>query len=29
MALIIKLFRKAEVFEWIVECQIAWEDIKN
>jgi hypothetical protein len=29
MALITKLFRKVEVFEWTTECQIAWEDIKN
>jgi hypothetical protein len=29
MAPITKLLKKAEVFEWIVECQIAWEDIKN
>jgi len=24
-----KLFIKVEVFEWIAECQTAWEDIKN
>jgi hypothetical protein len=29
MAPIIKLLRKAEMFEWTAECQIAWEDIKN
>jgi hypothetical protein len=29
MAPITKLFRKVEVFEWTVECQIAWENIKN
>jgi hypothetical protein len=29
MALITKLLKKAEVFEWIVECQTIWEDIKN
>jgi len=29
MALINKLFLKVEVFEWTIECQIAWEDIKN
>jgi hypothetical protein len=29
MAPITKLFKKIEVFEWTVECQIAWEDIKN
>jgi hypothetical protein len=29
MALIIKFLKKFEVFEWIVKCQIAWEDIKN
>jgi hypothetical protein len=29
MALITKLLIKAEVFEWIAKCQIAWEDFKN
>jgi hypothetical protein len=29
MALINKLLKKIEVLEWNVECQIAWEDIKN
>jgi hypothetical protein len=29
MAPITKLLRKAEMFEWIGECQILWEDIKN
>jgi hypothetical protein len=29
MELITKLLKKAEVFEWTFECQIAWEDIKN
>jgi len=29
MAPIIKLLRKAKVFEWTIECQITWEDIKN
>jgi hypothetical protein len=30
MALVTKLLiRKIEVFEWIVKCQIAWENIKN
>jgi hypothetical protein len=29
MAPITKLLRKVEVFKWITECQIAWEDIKN
>jgi hypothetical protein len=29
MELIMKLFRTVEVFEWITECQIAWEDIEN
>jgi hypothetical protein len=29
MAPITKLFRKAKVFEWIVECETTWEDIKN
>jgi len=29
MAAITKLLRKVEVFEWTIECQIAWEDIKN
>jgi hypothetical protein len=23
------LIRKIEVFEWIVDCQITWENIKN
>jgi hypothetical protein len=26
---ITKLLKKVEVFKWIAECQIAWEDIKN
>jgi hypothetical protein len=29
MALITKLLKKLEVFEWIVEFQTALEDIKN
>ncbi len=29
MAPITKLLRKVEAFEWTIECQIAWEDIKN
>jgi hypothetical protein len=29
MASITKLLKKIEVFEWIDECQTAWEDIKN
>jgi hypothetical protein len=29
MALITKLFKKNEVFEWTIKCQIIWEDIKN
>jgi len=29
MSLITKLFKKAEMFEWTIECQFAWEDIKN
>jgi hypothetical protein len=29
MAPITKLFMKTKVFEWIVECQTTWEDIKN
>jgi len=29
MAPITKLLRKTEVFEWIIECQTGWEDIKN
>jgi hypothetical protein len=29
MALITKLLKKAKMFEWTIECQIAWEDIKN
>jgi hypothetical protein len=26
---ITKLFREVEVFEWTIECQTTWEDIKN
>jgi hypothetical protein len=29
ITLITKLFKKVEMFEWIVECQTVWEDIKN
>jgi hypothetical protein len=29
MAPIMKLFKKTKMFEWIVECQTTWEDIKN
>jgi len=29
MALITKLLTKGEMFKLIVECQTAWEDIKN
>jgi hypothetical protein len=29
MPLITKLFRIAKMFEWIVKCQITWEDIMN
>jgi len=29
MALITKLLRKVEVFEWTTKCQTTWEDIKN
>ncbi len=29
MALITKLLLKTKVFEWTIECQIAWEDTKN
>ncbi len=29
MSQITKLLKKIEVFEWIEECQNAWEDIKN
>jgi hypothetical protein len=29
MAPFTKLLKKIEVFEWTVECQTAWEDIKN
>jgi hypothetical protein len=29
MAPITKLLIKTKVFEWIVECQTSWEDIKN
>jgi len=28
MVIITKLLKKIEVFEWIVECQTAWEKIK-
>ncbi len=24
-----KLLKKSKVFEWTIECQIAWEEIKN
>ncbi len=26
---ITKLFKKTEIFEWTIECQTIWEDIKN
>jgi hypothetical protein len=29
MAPITKLLKKTKMFEWIIECQTAWEDIKN
>jgi hypothetical protein len=29
MVPITNLFKKSEMFEWTVECQIAWEDIKS
>ncbi len=29
MAPITKLLRKSEVFEWTIECQTTWEDLKN
>jgi hypothetical protein len=29
MALITKLVRKIEMFEWTIKCQTTWEDIKN
>jgi hypothetical protein len=29
MALITKLLKKAEMFEWTIKCQITWENIKN
>jgi hypothetical protein len=29
MAPITKLLKKIEVFEWNVECQTAWEDIRE
>jgi hypothetical protein len=29
MAPIKKLFRKIEIFEWIIECSTIWKDIKN
>jgi hypothetical protein len=29
MAPITNLFKKSKMFEWTVECQIAWEDIKS
>ncbi len=28
MAPITKLFKKTKVFEWTIECQTTWEDIK-
>jgi hypothetical protein len=29
MSPITKLLKKFEVFEWIIKCQNAWEEIKN
>jgi hypothetical protein len=29
MERITKLLRKTKVFKWTIECQYAWEDIKN
>jgi len=29
MSPITKLFKKSKVFEWIEECQNAWEEIMN
>jgi hypothetical protein len=29
MAPMTKLLKKIKMFEWIAECQTAWEDIKN
>jgi hypothetical protein len=29
VALITKLFKKAELFKWTAKCQTTWEDIKN
>ncbi len=29
MSPITKLLKKYEVFEWTIECQIAWEEIKK
>jgi len=29
MAPITKLLEKVEMFEWTVDCQITWEDIKK
>jgi hypothetical protein len=29
MSPITKLLKKFEIFEWTIECQNAWEEIKN
>jgi hypothetical protein len=29
MSLITKLLKKFKVFEWTIECQNVWEEIKN
>jgi hypothetical protein len=29
MGPIIKLLKKSKMFEWTIECQNVWEDIKN
>jgi hypothetical protein len=29
MSPITKYLKKSKVFEWIIECQNAWEEIKN
>jgi hypothetical protein len=28
MSPITKLLKKSKVFEWVIECQITWEEIK-
>ncbi len=29
MVLITKLLKKTKIFKWTIECQTAWENIKN